>query len=117
MVLWLDVGGLGRGAGKVRDRVRCGRASPLRLATLAQGRLRPGQPRRLSPHRSGDYGDGAVGADEEGSTGGVGAYGVELDAGFLRGTDASGVLRRGGVVEEHGPRDEETGVVGGSNGP
>src|SRR5271154_5455111 len=60
--------------------------------------------------RSRDGGDGAFGADEDGSAGGVGAEGVELDAGFFGWADAGGVLGRAEVVDKFWGGDEEADV-------
>src|SRR5579863_3531451 len=56
--------------------------------------------------RSRDVRDGAFGADDQGSAFGVGADGIELDAGLFLGADAARVVR-GTEVEDEVVADEE----------
>jgi hypothetical protein len=58
----------------------------------------------------GDGGDGTFGADEDGATGGVGADGVELNAGLFGWADAGGVLGRMEVEYEFGVGEEQADV-------
>ena len=62
------------------------------------------------PKGLGEGRDGAFGTNENRSAGGVGADGVELDAGLLGRADASRVFGRAEIEDELGRGEEEADV-------